>query len=81
MKTVTAREANQNFSRLLAEAEAGQEIAITRRGKAVATLGPYQRQLTGAEREAALSRVLEMMRNAPKLGTARRFSRDELHER
>ena len=40
MRSVNAREANQAFSHLLAEAEAGEEVVITRRGKPVATLGP-----------------------------------------
>jgi prevent-host-death family protein len=38
---VSAREANQAFSRILGEAEAGEEIVITRRGKPVATLRSY----------------------------------------
>ena len=40
MRSVTAREANQSFSRILSEAEAGEEIVITRRGKVVARLMP-----------------------------------------
>jgi prevent-host-death family protein len=35
MKTVSAREANQRFSKLLAAAEAGEEIVVTRRGRPV----------------------------------------------
>ena len=40
MKRITAREANQSFSRILSEAEAGEEIVITRRGKPGARLVP-----------------------------------------
>ena len=38
MTTVTAREANQHFARILKQAEAGEEVVITRRGKPVARL-------------------------------------------
>ncbi|GGA93498.1 hypothetical protein GCM10011491_22070 [Brucella endophytica] len=40
MKTVTVVEAKSHFSTLLAEVEAGKEIAVTRRGKVVARLVP-----------------------------------------
>ncbi len=36
MRTVSAREANQAFSKLLADAASGEEIVITRHGKPVA---------------------------------------------
>ncbi|MGH6912754.1 MAG: type II toxin-antitoxin system Phd/YefM family antitoxin, partial [Geminicoccales bacterium] len=44
MKTVSAREANQQFSRLLGEVAAGEEVVITHRGKPVATILPYRGQ-------------------------------------
>ena len=51
MRTVSAREANQQFARILGQASAGEEIVITRRGKPVAVLAPYRRQgLTPARR-------------------------------
>ncbi len=40
MRTVSIREANQNFSRLVKEVEAGQTVVITRQGKPVAQLAP-----------------------------------------
>jgi prevent-host-death family protein len=40
MRSVSAREANQQFARILGEAASGEEIVITRRGKAVAVLAP-----------------------------------------
>lgn len=40
MKTVQVVEAKTNFSSLLAEVEAGEEIVITRHGKVVARLVP-----------------------------------------
>lgn len=40
MKNITVVEAKSRFSALLAEVEAGEEIAITRHGKVVARLSP-----------------------------------------
>lgn len=40
MKTITVVEAKAHFSAVLAEVEAGEEIAVTRHGKVVARLVP-----------------------------------------
>ena len=80
MRTVSAREANQQFARILGEASAGEEIVITRRGKPVAVLAPYRRQALTLEQEAAIARVVEMMRRGL-VHDGRRFTRDEMHER
>jgi prevent-host-death family protein len=40
MRIVTARDANQSFSKLLAEAEQGETFVITKNGQAVAELRP-----------------------------------------
>eukprot|EP01041_Mallomonas_annulata_P035215 gene35215-58128_t len=40
MKTMNARVANQNFSRLLSEVERGETVLITKNGKTVAELRP-----------------------------------------
>lgn len=40
MKNITVVEARSRFSALLAEVEAGEEIAVTRHGKVVARLVP-----------------------------------------
>lgn len=48
MRTVPVAEAKARFSELLTAVEAGEEVVITRRGKAVARLSP-QRPLTAAE--------------------------------
>ena len=81
MKRITAREANQSFSRILSEAEAGEEIVITRHGKPVATLRPFASDASDLEFKAALEHAIRLMDDAPALGTARRFTRDEMHER
>jgi prevent-host-death family protein len=80
MKTVSARDANQSFSKLLAEVEAGAEITITKRGVAVARMLPVRRPLQGAAREEAIKRAIALMERGLPLG-GRRFTRDEMHER
>jgi len=40
MKMITARDANQNFSKVLAEVEQGETVLITKNGKTVAELRP-----------------------------------------
>ena len=79
MRAVTAREANQGFSRILQEAEKGAEVIITRRGKPVAVLAPYPGR-AGAERERAIERAFALMRRGLPFGF-RRFTREEMHER
>ena len=51
MRSVSAREANQQFARILGEAASGEEIVITRRGKPVAVLAPYRRRSAHAGAE------------------------------
>lgn len=55
-ETITAREANRNFSRLLAEVAAGKSFVITRHGVPVARLAPEPapdgRRLTPAQERA-----------------------------
>jgi prevent-host-death family protein len=80
VKSVSAREANQHFSRLLGEVAAGEEVVITKRGRPVATLVPYRRRPMTPEREAAIERMLGMMRKGFRLGGLK-VTRDEMHER
>jgi prevent-host-death family protein len=80
MKRVTAREANQAFSRVLGEAEAGEEIVITRHGKPVAVLRSYSSALADPERRAAVERAIKLMENAPAVGEAAGFSREEIYD-
>lgn len=80
MKTVSAREANQAFSQLLNAAAGGERVVITRRGRPVAVLAPYSCASDDAAHEAAVERIVALMRRGLPLG-GRRFSRDEMHER
>lgn len=78
MKTVTAREANQHFSRLLREAAEGQTIVVTSRGRPVA-------QITGLTAkaddrlEARKRAFVDELRNR-KASSIEPWSRDELYE-
>ncbi len=80
MKTVSAREANQSFSRLLGEAARGEEVIITKRGKPIAKLVSVTGSDKGAEWEEARERLMKRLRRGVKLG-GRKYTRDEMHER
>jgi prevent-host-death family protein len=79
-RRVTLREINQNLTRYVKAAEAGERVVITRRGKPIALLSSWRQQearsLTSAQ-EAALERLLSQRHH---LG-GRAPSRDDLHER
>lgn len=80
MKQVSAREANQHFSKLLAEVADGQEVVITRRGKPVARLSPVGTAKDRKRREAAIKRMIAHLERGVNLGGIR-ATRDEMHER
>jgi prevent-host-death family protein len=78
--TVTATEANRQFSRLLREVEEGGRITITKDGRPVAILVPV-----GDERQEALAAAVERFdalaaRGLP-LGILGGIDRDALHRR
>jgi prevent-host-death family protein len=77
MRTISAREANQQFARILGEAANGEEIVITRRGKPVAILAPYRQAPLTSEQEKAIEQLVEMMKRGLVHG-GRRFTRDEM---
>jgi prevent-host-death family protein len=78
MRFVTAREANQAFSEILKQAEQGEPVVITRRGRPVAMLTSYPSS-DARERELAIEHIIRLMRKGIPIG--RRFTRDEMHER
>ncbi len=80
MKSVSAREANQGFSKLLAEVAKGKEVVITRHGKPVARLVPVQDEAAAKKREAAIRRMMRRLEKGVPLGGLR-ATRDEMHER
>jgi prevent-host-death family protein len=81
-RSVSAREANQQFSRILRDVEAGAEVLVTRRGRPVARIVPAprsrERQLT-PEQEAALERTRRRLEKGWDLGGGK-FNRDELYD-
>lgn len=81
MRTVSAREANQAFSKLLQAVVEGEEVVITRRGKPVARLTPIEEKARDAEREAEIERLIEHWREGIDLGEPVTWTRDELYER
>lgn len=69
---ISLREANQHFSRYIAEVEKGAEILITRRGKPVARLtGIPERKRLSQEQRQALARLKASAR-ALHIGPVRR---------
>lgn len=79
MKTVTAADANRQFSALLRRVAQGEQVLITTRGKPVATLGPlvYARD---SGRDAARGRLLKRLKSQPISGVARNWTRDDLYD-
>lgn len=82
MRTVSAREANQQFSKLLEAAVEGEEVTITRRGVPVAKLVPVGKAAAGAmDAEAKRRAAIEWLRSGPVPGEAPSWTRDELYDR
>jgi prevent-host-death family protein len=83
MRSVSAREANQGFSKLLADVEAGETVAITKHGRKVAELRPAE---GGREDKAARMKrwdeFMEILRRGIEFeGDGPPYTRDEMHER
>lgn len=80
MRIIGLREANQNFSRVIAEVEAGETVIITRQGRRIARISPERsaRSLSAAQRQA-LARLRSAMQQGYHFGPLP--GRDALHER
>lgn len=82
MKTVSARQANHEFSNLLSRVERGEEILITKRSKPIALLVPYRPPAMTAERQQAIQHAISVMKKGLSWGdTLAHFEREEMHER
>src|SRR5262249_58184448 len=82
MKTVSAREANHDFSELLSRVERAEQIPITKRRKPVALLSPQSPARLTPERQAAIEHAINVMEQGLPWGaTLETFTRDEMHER
>jgi len=77
VKTITATDANRNFSRLLREVAAGATVTIVSRGRPVAVVTPSRDE--DAARLAAKRALLARLRRAKPSGR-RNWTRDELYD-
>lgn len=69
MKSMTVRDVNQNFSKILAEVEKGETVLITKNGRTVAELRPRPDDpREDPEWRAAYERMLQLMRETPATG-------------
>ncbi len=78
MKSISATEANRQFSALLRDVSRGARITVTSRGKPVATISAAD-QVEHHGRVAAKRTLLSRLRTLPATGT-RSWSRNELYE-
>lgn len=76
MKTVTAGDANRQFSSVLREVAQGEIFTVLSRGRPVATILPARAE--DVQRQGAKRSLLERLRQQKVLG-ARDWTRDELY--
>jgi prevent-host-death family protein len=82
MKTVSARQANHEFSTLLSRVERGEEILITKHNKPAAVLSPYRQPAMTAERKKAIQHAIDVMtKGLPWGDTLPSFTRNDAHDR
>lgn len=82
MKSVALKEANQQFSQLVKEVEAGETLLITRRGKPIAKIVPVHEKPERDEKWwAAYEKTKEIMEKGGRPPKEPWRGRDELYER
>lgn len=80
-RTITLRDANQNFAKLIREVQGGEEFVITRRGEPVAKLSPVSaKRVLTPEQRTARQRLLTRMRKGWDLGDWK-VPREKIYER
>ena len=77
-ETVSAAEANREFSRLLRGVREGKSYVVTSHGKPIAKLVPAVEDADA--RQLAWQKLLERLKKQPALN-AGKWTRDELYER
>ena len=77
MKTVSAADANRQFSSLLREVATGEVVTILARGKPVATMAPARAE--DGSRQGAKANLLQRLRKQQPTGD-RDWTRGELYE-
>ena len=83
MREMSVREANQNFSQVIAAAEQGETIIITKNGKPVAKVSPQPAdKRDDPEWQAAYAALKASLESKQPLGKPLpKFDRDSLYER
>lgn len=76
-RSISAAEANRNFSRLLEGVRQGKSFVVTSHGKPVARIEPAE--VSNREQMAAHQALLARLRKQPATN-AGRWTRDELYE-
>ncbi len=77
---INIREANQHLSKYIRQLQTGDELVITRRGKAVARLTPIiEKKTLNAQQSEALGRLRRLKTKAYHLGGTG-IKREELYE-
>ncbi len=76
-KTVSAADANRNFSKLLEGVRQGKSFVVTSHGKPVAKIAPID--APGSVETAARDRLLNRLREQPVTDIGQ-WNRDELYE-
>jgi prevent-host-death family protein len=79
MKTVTAAEANRQFSAVLREVAQGERVMVTSHGKPVATIEPVRSRTATARAGAAKRRLLDHLATIKAVGS-RDWTRDTLYD-
>lgn len=79
MKTVSASEANRQFSALLRDVAQGERVLVTSRGKPVATIAPVPKR-PSAGTSAAKRRLLAHLKQIVPSNEPRNWTRDELYD-
>jgi prevent-host-death family protein len=79
MKTVSASEANRQFSAVLRSVAQGERVTVTSRGKPVATIEPVRRQGKPARPGASKRRLLDRLSLVKATGSSH-WTRDELYD-
>lgn len=84
-ETISVREANQGFSKLIARVESGERFIVTKNNRPVARIAPAEadRLTIAARRKAAIHRLNALMKTGGKSkdGWTYKGDRDSLHER
>ena len=82
MRSISARQANQEFSKILEAAVQGEEVTITRRGVPVAKLVPIADPAAEAERRRKIQALVDRLDQGPiHGGVVADWTRDELYDR